>query len=515
MAVRLKDDAATETRLRPDLDLDVVVIGSGFGGLGAGHLLRRRGITAFEILESAERVGGTWRDNVYPGCACDIPSNLYSFSFAPNPWWTRRYPAQPEIDAYLEDVVDRFGLGDHLRFAAEVTEMRWDDETEAWIVSTADGRRRRCGFVISATGPLSRPSFPQVEGLDSFGGVAFHSARWRRDVSLDDVRVGVIGTGASAVQLVPEIARQGAEVTVFQRTAPWVLPRDDRPTPGWRRRLYARVPFLQKIHRARVYLRQEMLSLAFIGPDRLRARLSARIRQVTETAIAEAIPDTDLRRRLIPDYEPGCKRLLISSDWYPALARSNVQLETRTIDHVDTDGIVFADGERRDVDVLILATGFAASDFLSPLRVFGRDGHELAADWTSGACTYLGVEVPAFPNLFLLAGPSTGLGHNSIVFMIEAQLGYIDRALTAARACDRRVVEIDPAVASDWYRRVQRRLDRTVWRSGCSSWYRTSDGRVDTVWPGTTIEYWLRTRLFRRRAHRFSGGSFGIAPTGR
>jgi len=491
--------------------LDVVVVGAGFGGLGAGAALRRAGIERFAILEKASSVGGTWRDNTYPGCACDIPSHLYSFSFAQNPGWTRRYPSQPEIEAYLERTTDDLGLRPWIRFGHEVAELRWDDGDEVWRVVLPDGREVRARAVISATGGLSRPAMADIAGLDSFAGTVFHSARWRHDHDLTGERVGVIGTGASAVQLVPEVALRAGCTTVFQRTPPWVLPRDDRPSPDWRRRLYGRVPALQRLHRWRTYARQELLALAFVGPRPVRERIARRIEEAGRAHIAAHVTDPELRRQLTPTYQPGCKRILLSRDWYPTLVRPDVELVTEAIVEVVPEGVRTADGRVHPLDAIVLATGFTATEFLAPMAVHGVDGIALDDHWRSGASTHLGVAVSGFPNLFLLVGPGTTLGHNSIVFMIECQLRWAMAALAESRRMGR-PLEVRPEVEREEYADQQRRAAATVWASGCDSWYRSADGRLDTVWPGTSVEYWWRTRRFdpavlRPVTSRFGAGA--------
>ena len=506
--------SASLPRLRPDLDFDVVVIGAGFGGIGAGESLLRSGISSFAIFEQAESVGGTWRDNTYPGCACDIPSHLYSLSFSLNPEWTRSYPAQPEIETYLERTATEFDLRPHLRFGREVSALRWIDEDGCWAVSFADGAEVRAGSVIGATGPLRRPAMPKIAGLESFEGEIFHSARWHHDIDLAGKRVGVIGTGASAVQFVPEIAAVAGNITVFQRTPPWILPRDDRPSPQWRRTLYRRIPALQRLHRWRIYFRQEMLSLAFIGRGRIAQRLADRIKAAGRELIDASISDPAEQLKLVPEFEPGCKRLLITNDWYPALARPNVEVVTDSIEAIAPTGVV-AGGVIHECDVLIAATGFAATEFLAPLRIFGRNGEEITDHWRNGARTHMGMTISGFPNLYLLAGPSTGLGHNSIVFMIEAQLRYVRGALGELRRSGAVSLELDDALEGATYDEMQRRLAKTVWTSGCGSWYRSDDGRVDTMWPGTTIEYWWRTRTFPRSSYRRDFGRFGGTPAGR
>ena len=489
--------------------VDLAIIGTGFAGLGAGVMAQERGVDSFVILERSSAVGGTWRDNTYPGCACDIPSHLYSFSFAQNPAWSRSYPAQPEIEEYLQRVTDHYGLRSRIRFRFDVAVVRWLDDDQRWEITSRSGEVVIAAAVICATGPLSQPALPDIAGLDRFTGPMFHSASWRHDVDLSGRRVGVIGTGASAIQLIPAIAETVGHLTVFQRTPPWVLPRDDRPAPVWRRWLYRRLPWLQRLHRWRIYLRQELLAAAFLGNGRVARALTQRVREETLVQIESSFHDPDVVVALTPDYTPGCKRLLISSDWYPALARSNVSLVTSAIDHVEPGGVVTADGSHHDLDVLVLATGFAVSAFPSPLTVVGRGGVDLAEHWSDGAATHLGLTVSGFPNLWFLAGPGTGLGHNSIVFMIEVQLQQIGRALDYMRSSDVAVIELRSEVEESSYAEIQRRLATTVWSSGCSSWYQRDDGRIDTIWPGTTTEYWWRARRFDPERYVRTPGRFG------
>ncbi len=495
--------------------VDVAVIGAGFGGLGAAVALQTAGFDSFVVLERADRVGGTWRDNTYPGCACDIPSHLYSFSFHQNPAWTRSYPAQPEIEAYLGGVVDRFALASHLRLGVGVAALHWDEVAASWRIVLDDGADVWARFVISATGPLSRPLVPDIAGLDRFAGTTFHSARWRHDHDLAGERVGVVGTGASAVQLVPQIAPVAARTTVFQRTAPWVMPRDDRPSPEWRRRLYARVPFLQRLHRWRIYVSLEMVVTALIGRGRVGRLVSEGIRRRGLAHLAASVADPERRALLTPSYAPGCKRLVIASDWYPALERSDVELVTESIIEVVPEGVRTADGALHPLDTLVLATGFAATEFPAPMRIFGRDGVEIARHWDDGARTHLGITVSGFPNLFLIVGPGTGLGHSSLVFMIEAQLNHVIGALCSARSTGVAAYELRRDVEARSYEELQERVSHTVWSSGCSSWYRSADGRVDTLWPGSTIEYWWRTRRFDPQLYEPRPRRFGEGPAAR
>lgn len=472
------------------------IIGTGFSGIGAAIRLRRAGFTNLVLLERAAEIGGTWRDNTYPGCACDIRSHLYSFSFAPNPDWTRAYPGQEEIQTYLLRCVDEHGLRPDIVFGADVRSARWDDSTATWEVRTADGRDFEFDVLISGTGPLSRPSVPDLPGLDAFEGTVFHTAQWNHDHDLAGERVAVVGTGASAIQVVPELASRVAHLDVFQRTAPWIVARDDAPISPAVRRRYARRPVTARLHRSAIYWGNELLGTAFRGNE----RIARRVRAAAEDHIAAQVHDPELRTAVTPTYAPGCKRLLISNDWYPALQRAEVSLVTASIDRVAPNAIVTTDGVEHPVDTIVLATGFAATEFLAPMHIHGRDGKELSQEWRSGASTYLGLAAHGFPNFWMLVGPSTGLGHNSIVFMIEAQLHFVVGALQAMATQRARSVEVQAGAQRRAYDSVQRRMARTVWATGCRSWYQSSDGRNDTLWPGSTVEYWLRTRRFARRA---------------
>jgi cation diffusion facilitator CzcD-associated flavoprotein CzcO len=485
--------------------LEIAIIGSGFAGLGAAIKLQAAGLHTFTIYERAGQVGGTWRDNTYPGCACDIPSHLYSFSFELNPDWSRSYPPQPEIEAYLIRVADRHALWPHLRFDTGITEARWDDRTATWALHTGDGEVHPADVVLNGTGPLSQPATPALPGIETFAGRTFHSAQWDHDHDLSGERVAVIGTGASAIQFVPQIAPVAGQVTVFQRSAPWVVPRDDTPfTPAQRRR-FRTFPVLARLHRWRIYLRQELLALLMLGNK----RMAARVRDGGRDFIAATIDDPELREVVTPTYEPGCKRLLISNDWYPTLNRDDVELVSSPIVEVTAAAVVTADGVEHAADTIIFGTGFSATHFLAPMKVFGQDGLELSEAWSDGAVTHLGIAAPGFPNLFLLAGPSSGLGHNSIVVMIECQLHTVMGAVERLRSMADGALVVRPEVAAASYAEVQARMARTVWVSGCHSWYQSDDGRIDTLWPGTTIDYWRRTRRFR------AGDFLVVAPTTR
>jgi cation diffusion facilitator CzcD-associated flavoprotein CzcO len=469
--------------------LDVAIVGSGFAGLGAAVRLDEAGRRNFLILEKADAVGGTWRENTYPGCACDIQSHLYSFSFAPNPAWTRLFARQPEIRAYLEDVTDRYGLRDRIRFGVTVTGAEWDGA--AWLVQTAGGETVRARAVIWATGPLHEPSIPEIEGLESFGGTVFHSAHWDHSHDLSGRRVAVIGTGASAIQFVPQIAKDVEHLTLFQRTAPWILPKPDRPIPAWLRRVYAVAPVLQKLQRALIYGRNEALVGGFMNPARMKV-VEAVARRYLDRKFADR---PDLKAKVTPNFTIGCKRILLSNDYYPALKRPEVTVETGRIARVTQNAVVTADGVEHEVDTIIFGTGFKVGDTVRQMAVTGRGGVKLADVWREGFEGFLGTTVAGFPNMFALAGPNTGLGHNSMVYMIESQLSYVLDAL--------RLVDEHGAVAIDTLRdrqdafndEIQRRFEGSVWTSGgCMSWYLDPDGRNRTLWPGYTFDFRRRTR---------------------
>jgi cation diffusion facilitator CzcD-associated flavoprotein CzcO len=479
-----------------------LIIGAGFGGLCAAIRLQGLGVP-FTVVERAQDIGGTWRDNTYPGCACDIRSVLYSFSFAPNRAWTRPYPQQPEILAYLHNVLARYNLAPRILFGFEATEARWDDKRELWTLTARDGRELQAPLLISATGPLNKPALPDLPGLGDFAGPQFHSNQWRHDVSLAGKRVAVIGTGASAIQFVPEIAKVAAQVTVFQRTPPWVVPRMDYPFSPVKRWALRHVPGLQALARAGTYWRQEMLGLAFRGNMAIRNVALWHLRTQLEKGWAAQPQDTQLRRaqlrqQLTPDYEPGCKRVLVSDDWYPTLTRPNLRLVASGVARVSPQAVEGADGTVHEADVIVHGTGFVTTEFVTPMRVFGERGVELSAHWRAGpAATHLGITVAGYPNFFMLVGPNTGLGHNSIVFMIECQMNYVMGALRAMQRTGRNVLRLNADAQTNSYSSMQSALKNTVWaKGGCKSWYQSADGHIDTLWPGSTTAYWWRTRRF-------------------
>lgn len=477
----------------------VAIIGAGFSGLGMAIRLKQEGIEDFVVLEKAAALGGTWRDNRYPGCQCDVESNLYSFSFAPNPGWTRLFPLQQEIWDYLERCADRFGIRPNLRFNQAVVSAEWQEQEARWLLRTADGELT-AGFLVAATGPLSEPSLPDIPGLSSFEGSKFHSACWDESADLQGKRVAVVGTGASAIQLVPRIQPLVGRLHLFQRTPAWILPHRDRPVRPLARRLYARLPWLQQAVRTGVYWWRESFVVAF-----MKVRRDSAPERFARSHLERQVADPELRRRLTPDYAVGCKRILISNDFYPALQQPNVELVTDAISEVRPRSIVGADGTEREVDAIVLATGFKVVDTTFAHTVRGRDGRLLSDAWQGSPRAYRGTTVAGFPNLFLLLGPNTGLGHTSVLVMVEAQIRYVLGALGHLRRVRRTRLEVSPEAEKAFNERIQRSLEGTVWNSGgCRSWYLDGQGRNPTIWPGMTWPYVRLMRRFDPAAYSFS-----------
>ncbi|MGH9039381.1 MAG: flavin-containing monooxygenase [Acidimicrobiia bacterium] len=476
--------------------VQVVIIGSGFAGLGMAIRLREAGFEVV-VLERAGDVGGTWRDNTYPGAACDVPSHLYSFSFAPNPDWSSSFSPQHEIQDYLRNTADRFGVRPHVRFGTEVRSARWT--AERWEVETTSGSYS-AQFLISATGALSDPSLPDLPGLDRFTGTAFHSARWRHDHDLSGERVAVIGTGASAIQFVPQIQPHAGRLSVFQRTPPWIVPRWDRRFTRAERWMFRHVPALQRLARAGIYWSRE----AYVFGFAFNPRLMKAAETVARTHLRRQVPNPGLRSRLTPDYTIGCKRILISNDYLPALAQPNVDLVTAGIAEVREHSIVTADGAEHPVDTIIFGTGFHVTDIPVASRIAGRDGVLLSEHWRDGMHAHRGTTTAGFPNLFVLVGPNTGLGHTSQVVMIESQIAYVVDALRHAGARAAATVEVRPEAEADWNERVQAGMAGTVWTTGnCASWYLDPSGRNTTLWPDFTWRFRRETRRFDPAAYHF------------
>ncbi len=489
----LLDRLGTPSAATPRRDLRIGIVGAGFGGIGMAIQLRRHGIGEFTIFEKADEVGGVWRDNTYPDAGCDVPSHLYSYSFERRTDWTRRFPKQPEILDYARHCVRRYDLGDHLRLGTEITDAEWDESNGSWTLTTATGERHDFEVVVWGLGQLNRPKWPDIEGLDTFEGTIFHSARWNHDHDLTGERVAVIGNGASAVQFVPPVADQASELFQFQREPNWFLPKPDAPfTPDEIRR-FQRIPGLARLYRTRLYASFESKWAAL----RRDSKLSSVARDLATAHISRHVGDPDLRARLLPDYPVGCKRILISDNYLQTLCRDHVEVVDDPIVRVDGDAIVTADGTRRVVDTIIVATGFDTTDFLAPVSIAGAGGRKLRDVWADGARAYQGIAVPGFPNSFILYGPNTNLNHNSIIFMLEAQYRWILQALRSLQR-GARSVDVRPSAARRYDDRVQRALERTAFAADCSSWYKTATGRITNNWPGPTVRYWYETRRFRR-----------------
>ncbi len=477
-------DSDTETA-------DALVLGTGFAGICAAVELRRTGLGRVLLLEKASAIGGTWRDNTYPGCACDVPSHLYSLSFAPKADWSRMYASQPEIRGYLEDITTKHDLRPQIRFGAKVQRVVWDEARALWRVLVEDGRRFEARFVFSGLGPLHIPVYPDIPGRESFAGPQFHSAEWDHGVDLAGKRVAVIGTGASAIQFVPEVAKQAAQLTVFQRTPAWIMPRLDREFPD-RHHRFMRSGLWRRLFRLRIFLAHELRVLGFLG----NRRVAEFGEKMARAHLHAQIADPALREKLTPDYAMGCKRVLISNDFYPALAQPNVALETGGIAAIRPDAIVGADGTEHKVDAIVYGTGFRTTDGWQAVEVQGSDGRSLAAAFAAGMHAYWGANVPGFPNFFLLLGPNTGLGHNSVLLMIQAQMHHAVSLIRQMARQGWRAADVRADKERAWNEKLQARMRGTVWTAGgCRSWYLDANGRNTTIWPGSVAEFQLKSRF--------------------
>jgi cation diffusion facilitator CzcD-associated flavoprotein CzcO len=481
-------------------EFDVVIAGAGVSGLGMGIALKRDGKRSFVILEKANAVGGTWRDNIYPGCACDIPSNLYSYSFAQNPRWSRLYPTQSEIQDYLEHCTDRFGLREHIRFGAAIERAAWDDANAIWRIETSDGDIVTARAFVSGMGGLHVPHMPEMDGVERFKGESWHTARWRDDVALDGKRVAIIGTGASAIQIVPQIATKVAKLDLYQRTPPWIVPKGDKPVSENTKDFYEHAPALQQVARLATYAEHESHAVIFLnlpngeGPGGKLAR----------TYLERQVSDPMLRAKLTPNYRMGCKRVLISDDYYPALQRANVELITSGARAITESGVIDGKGVAREADVIIFATGFKPMDLISQVEITGAGGRSLNAEWASGPQAYLGTVVSGYPNFFTLMGPNSALGHNSMIYMIESQIAFVMDALARLDERGAAALDVKAETQAAFNEDVQAKLSRTVWGSGCTSWYLTPDGKNCTLWPDYTFKFRARTKRVREEDFEFT-----------
>jgi cation diffusion facilitator CzcD-associated flavoprotein CzcO len=475
-------------------DPAIVIIGSGFAGLGMAIRLKQAGYHGFVILEKDDGIGGTWRDNTYPGCACDVPSHMYSFSFELNPGWSRMFAPRQEIWEYMRRCARKYGITAHIRFGCPVEGMEWNDTAGRWRITTAAGEVYTARVVVSGIGALHVPSIPEIPGADEFAGVAFHSAQWDASCALSGQRVAVVGTGASAIQFIPEIAKYAAQVHVFQRTPPWIHPRPDVEIPPAARAAFAAAPPVMRAFRDGIYWLLELRAAGFA----VHPALMAPLQRMAEHHIARQVGDPELRAKLTPDYTIGCKRILLSSDYYPALARPNVGLVTDPIARITRSGLTCRDGSAYEADVIIYGTGFKTAEVFAELSVAGRDGVKLQDVWRGGVEAYHGVTVAGFPNLFLLLGPNTGLGHNSVIFMIESQVQHVMSCLRLLARQNGKAIEVKASALRRFNDGIQRRLGRAVWsEGGCTSWYLDADGVNRALWPGFSFEYWARTRRAR------------------
>jgi cation diffusion facilitator CzcD-associated flavoprotein CzcO len=484
----------------------VAIIGSGFSGLAMAVELKRAGRDDFVVLERAHDVAGTWRDNTYPGCACDVPSHLYSFGFAPNAEWSSTFSPQPEIYAYIRRVAEEQGLLPHIRFGIEVEEAAWDDDASAWRLTTSAGELT-AKAVASAAGPLSEPSIPDIPGLHDFEGTVFHSATWDHDHDLSGERVAVVGTGASAIQFVPQIQPQVAQLHLFQRTPAWIMPRPDRPLTRVERFVYRRFPKAQIAMRGAIYWGRELFAIPM-----LHHRLSKVIERAGLRHLKRQVEDPELRAKLTPDYSPGCKRILVSNDYLPSLGRPNVEVVTDGIAEIRAHSVVDVNGVEREVDTIILGTGFHVTDLPIADRVRGRDGRSLAEHWDGSLSALRGTAVAGFPNLFFVLGPNTGLGHTSVVLMAEAQAGYIRQALEHMERAGVAAIEPRQEAQDDWNAEIQRKSQDTVWlNGGCTSWYIDRNGKNSTLWPDHTFRFFAAMKHFKPSEYRIVPASVPAA----
>lgn len=468
----------------------VIIIGAGFGGLGMAIRLKEQGQDGILLIEKADDVGGCWRDNTYPGAACDVPSHLYSFSFERHYPWSRRFAPQAEILAYQQYCARKYDLYRHIRFNTEVAEARYREDRQIWEVRLTSGDTLTCRALITATGQLNQPAYPPLSCIEDFQGPHFHSARWDHSVDLTGKTVAVVGTGASAIQFVPEVAKTAGKVMLFQRSAAHVIAKPDRAYSAFEHWLLKRLPITQTLDRLRIYASNESRVLGFTSLQQAMKLYE----WLFKRHLSKQIADPALRDKLTPDYPMGCKRILMSNDYYPALAQTNVEVINHGISAVDANGLTDSTGTHHDADVIIYGTGFQATDFLTPMKITGRHGQDLNQAWQDGAEAYLGIAVHGFPNLFMLYGPNTNLGHNSIIYMLESQFHYIRQCLAAMEDNDFTALDVRANVQSRFNEDVQRKIRDTVWNKGCHSWYKTESGKNTNNWPGFTFDYRRLTR---------------------
>ena len=469
----------------------VAIIGAGFGGLAMAIRLLQRNIHNFLILEKSNEVGGTWRENQYPGAACDVQSHLYSLSFAPKTDWSKRYADAPEIFQYIQDVVQQFNLREYCQFNSEVVHTEYHEKECLWHVTLKDGRQLSCQYLIFASGPLHVPQIPHIKGIEKFQGKVFHSSQWDHQYDLNGKVVASIGTGGSAIQYIPEIAPQVKQIYVMQRTAAWVIPRDERKYLNVEKKLFKQADWFRKLHRARLYWSNESRAIPIMQPSVMKYT-----QKLAEAFIRFQVKDKQLAQKLTPDYIMGCKRILVSNKYFPTFNRDNVELVTDAIQELTADSIITKDGKMRKIDCLIYGTGFITDPriYLQPFSCLGEHGVELKQAWKDGAESYYGISHKGFPNLFQLLGPNTVLAHNSVIFMIESQVDYILQMMDLVAQSQSNAIVVKDQVQDQFNHDVQDMLNNTVWQSGCVSWYQQDGGKNFALWPTYTWKYWLKTK---------------------
>ena len=484
--------ASTTVSMRSG-SFNIAIIGAGFAGICMAIRLKQAGIDDFLIYERAHDLGGTWRDNTYPGCACDVPSHLYSFSFELKKDWPRVYSSWQDIQGYLRACTEKYGIGPHIKYGVSIAAARFDEDTGLWTLKSTADTSFTANVVANGTGPINKPFIPEIPGLDTFKGKTFHSSEWEHDYDLEGKTVASIGNGCSGIQYVPEIAPKLRRLDVFMRTPTWIVPRFDRAYMKIERWAFKWIPGWPRLYRYYIYWRNEYYGLGIIGHSPFFTKM---LQGLAALNLKTRVKDPVLRETLTPKFQIGCKRINISDDYYETLQRDNVELVTEGIQAVTENGLVTADGKEHAVDAIIFGTGFVTTEYLQPMKIHGRGGRELTAQWQSGADAYLGISVSGFPNYFLLLGPNTGLGHNSVIFMIESQVDYVMSAIEKLRAGVADAVDVRTDVQRAFSEKVQSDLKSMTWGSGCNSWYLSPDGKNYTIWPGNTMSYWFKTRHF-------------------
>lgn len=481
----MKDPANNNKHDTQNPGPSIAIIGAGFSGLCTAIQLKNAGFDNFTIFEKGSEVGGVWRENTYPGAACDVPWHLYSFSFEHRTDYSCPYPEQPEILEYQKFCATKYGIYPHVQFNTEVEGAHFDEATQQWQVRTGDGQSKSFNMLVTGVGQLSRPGYPKLKGIDEFSGHSFHSAEWDHAYDLKGKKVAVIGTGASAIQFVPEIAKEVAKLSVFQRTAPYLMPRFQRQYGKVNKWLFKTFPHYRDIFRYSIY----GLAEASVPAFNEQSKLASLFKWVSLRHLRKSVKDVELRKKLTPDYTIGCKRILFSSNYFPALSRPNVNLVTEDISHVAPEGVVTHDGQTHAVDAIIYGTGFKATEFLAPMNITGREGVSLDTRWSKGAEAYKGITVDGFPNMFICYGPNTNLGGNSIIFMIECQVDYIVASVKKLAESQAQSMEIRSEIIEQYNRDLQNELEQSVWNQGCGSWYSNAQGRITNNWPGTNTRY--------------------------